>query len=191
MIKKFENFKSDDLLEILIKIEEIEKKTKSRINIINEDPIIFEYSIISHYEKVKINITGDKRISIDVSGDNIELEWLSVKDNNYPHYTPEKLLFNDKTKLFKFLEDRYLKNKWFMTKKEPKRYTSDETKIINTNHGTTKWEIKYRIKGRNGTITQILDSPYDNEDDFIIWWGSKGFKGTGKDKELISCQKIK
>lgn len=55
----------------------------------------------------------------------------------------------------------------------------------------TKWKIQYRIKGGE-IMEKTLESPYDNKEDFIMWWGQRGSKksGAGKDKEFIDCIKI-
>jgi len=57
----------------------------------------------------------------------------------------------------------------------------------------TQWEITYQIKGEKDITKKIINAPYDNEDDVIMWWlqrkGKRG-KGVGKDKEYIDIKKV-
>ena len=126
---KFNENMSDNLLEVLITLEEIQKRLRMSRNPLsiqsNDDNIIFEYhcgAIQSnnigkkvgtgdHYEKVKVSENGE-----------LLLEWLEVLDETFPHYTPEKLTFSNVEDLNKFLKKRYLDNKWEVEKLKKGRY---------------------------------------------------------------------
>jgi hypothetical protein len=136
MIKNWKTFNesmSDNLLEVLITLEEIQKTLRRSRNPIsiqsNDDDITFEYhcgAVYSdniggklnkgdHYEKVKVSENGG-----------LFLEWLEVLDETFPHYTPEKLSFNSVEDLNQFLKERYLDNKWEIEKVRKGRYFTND-----------------------------------------------------------------
>jgi hypothetical protein len=129
MNKKFNQFlnekvDNDTLIEVLIILEEIQKhlnKSVCPMNIISEDPIIYEYGYKfkkgDHYEKV----------SIDTEGNQIVLKWLDVIDNDWAHYTPNELRFDSVDQVANFLRKRYSDSEgWSLRKRKIGRYLVDD-----------------------------------------------------------------
>ncbi len=133
-LKKFENFTNDDdIIEVLIILEEIQKQLKKGVcpmRIINENPIIFEYHAGAIYtDQIGINFKPDhhlEKVSIDKENNQIVIKWLDVIDTMWPHYTPNELIFDSVDEIEKFLKNRYLNNKWEIRKLKKGRYLTDD-----------------------------------------------------------------
>lgn len=128
--KSFNESVSENLLEVLITLEEIQTRLNKSLNplsigIIDVNKILFEYHCgavfndnigkdikYSHYEKVEIS---------DNDG-NFIIKFDKVVDKTFPHYTPKEISFDNLEELIKFLKERYIENSWMIEKKKKGRY---------------------------------------------------------------------
>jgi hypothetical protein len=136
MIKKFNQFNesnNDAIVEILIILEDIQKALRKGVcpmKILNDDPIIFEW----HMGAIYSDLIGKnfkphhhyEKVSIDTDSGEIVIKWLDVIDNNWAHYTPNELRFNNVEDTEKFLKKRYLDNSWEVRKVKKGRYLIDD-----------------------------------------------------------------
>jgi len=119
-IKKFDETNSDDILEVLIKLEELKKRlmrgSRTIINILTESPLTYEYISPSGFSE-----------TIEISND-LSMSWLSANPGKYTtaYYAPESLSFNNTESIINFLEKRYWQVNWDFSNikktNKPKRY---------------------------------------------------------------------
>ncbi len=143
MIKKFNQFlnekvDSDTLIEVLIILEEIQKRLNKSVcpmDIISEDPIIYEYHAGAVYKSCIGGKDGYKfrkgdhyeKVSIDTEGNQIVAKWLDVIDNDWPHYTPNELRFDTVDEFADFFRKRYSGSEgWSLRKRKIGRYLVDD-----------------------------------------------------------------
>ena len=131
--KSFNENMNDNLLEVLITLEEIQKNLRRSRNPISidsiDDKITFEYHQGAIYpENIGDNIkhTHYEKVEISEIGGEFIVKLDKVVDDTNDHYTPEEISFDNIDELVKFLNDRYINNNWSLEKKKKGRYLTND-----------------------------------------------------------------